>query len=288
MYKVEVHPPGSTFPENGMPAFELPYRNDDGGPGYGKDARLFFDPPADGVYQVRVTDARGAGGPTHAYHLTVRPPNSDFTVSVNPSSPKAWKGGTLPLAVTLTRTDGFDGDVAIELVGLPAGFTSHPTVVEAGLTTATLGLTSQPAAYGPSKSEPIKLVATATIDGKPVVREITLASVGQADPGDVVATTDRPELTLKPGHEARFVVKVERRNGFKGRVPLDVLGLPHGVTVQNIGLNGILCTERDSEREVVLKAEPWVTPRTVPILPVATREGKPGQYGAVLALRIAD
>jgi hypothetical protein len=286
MYKVEVHPPGSTFPENGMPVFELPYRNDDGGPGYGKDARLFFDPPTDGVYQVRVTDARGAGGPTHAYHLTVRPPKPDFTVSVNPSSPKAWKGGTLPLAVTLTRTDGFDGEVAVELVGLPVGFTSRPTVVDAGLTTATLGLTSLPTAYGPSKPEPTKLVATATIDGKPVVREVTLSSVGIADPGDVVATTDRQELTLKPGHEARFVVKVERRNGFKGRVPLDVLGLPHGVTVQNIGLNGILCTERDSEREVVLKAEPWVTARTVPILPVATREGKPGQHGAMLTLRI--
>ena len=55
-----------------------------------------------------------------------------------------------------------------------------------------------------------------------------------------------------------MTVKIERRNGFKGRVPLDVKGLPHGVRVLDIGLNGILITERDTEREVVIYAEPWV------------------------------
>jgi hypothetical protein len=49
MYRVEVHPPGRTFPPNGQPVFTLNYRNDDGGPGYGTDSRVFFDPPADGV-----------------------------------------------------------------------------------------------------------------------------------------------------------------------------------------------------------------------------------------------
>ena len=31
MYKVGLHPPGSTFPPNGFPVFTLYYRNDDGG-----------------------------------------------------------------------------------------------------------------------------------------------------------------------------------------------------------------------------------------------------------------
>ena len=83
MYKVEIHPPGKTFPPNGMPVFTLNYRNDDGGQGYGKDSRLFFDPPADGTYQVRVTDTRGAFGPTYAFRVTVRPPKPDFTVTAN-------------------------------------------------------------------------------------------------------------------------------------------------------------------------------------------------------------
>ena len=63
VYKVETHPFGTTFPPNGLPVFNLHYRNDDGGPGYSKDSRLFFDPPADGEYIVRIGDARNEGGP---------------------------------------------------------------------------------------------------------------------------------------------------------------------------------------------------------------------------------
>ena len=48
VYKVRIYPPGSTFVSNGMPVVHLPYRNDDGGPGYGKDSRLRFTAPADG------------------------------------------------------------------------------------------------------------------------------------------------------------------------------------------------------------------------------------------------
>ena len=39
-----------------------------------------------------------AGGPTHAYRLTVRPPRPDFSVSFNPTAPSVWKGGRSPSA----------------------------------------------------------------------------------------------------------------------------------------------------------------------------------------------
>src|SRR6185312_5762930 len=42
MYKVSLHPPGTTFPPNGFPVYTLYYRNDDGGPGYGRDSRMLF------------------------------------------------------------------------------------------------------------------------------------------------------------------------------------------------------------------------------------------------------
>src|SRR5436305_7614125 len=109
MCKSGVCPPGTTFPPNGMPVVTLTYRNDDGGPGYGKDSRLRFDPPASGEYRVRVSDARGQGGPNHAYRVTVRPPRPDFSVSVNPTAPSVWKGGALPMTVTADRREGFDG-----------------------------------------------------------------------------------------------------------------------------------------------------------------------------------
>ena len=99
VYKVQIHPPGAKLSPNGLPVAHLYYRNDDGGPGYGKDSRLFFDPPADGTYQVRVADARGLGGPAFAYRLTVRPPRPDFAVAVSRQSPSVWRGGAIPTPV---------------------------------------------------------------------------------------------------------------------------------------------------------------------------------------------
>jgi hypothetical protein len=276
MYKVEVHPPGATFPPNGLPVFALPYRNDDGGPGYGKDSRLFFDPPADGVYQVRVSDARGFGGPTYAYRLTVRPPRPDFALSVTPTSPGVWKGGAVPVTVTATRRDGFDGPVRVRPVGLPAGFEAPETLIEAGQTTTTFALFAAPTAAG---SAAVTLEGRAAIGGKDVVHAAPLAPKA-VEGGDLVCTTNVGELVIRPGQESRIVVSVERRNGFAGRVPVDVRGLPHGVRVLHVGLSGIMLLPKDTSREVVLYAEPWVKPMAMPVAVVARSERKGTDHAA--------
>jgi hypothetical protein len=279
MYRVEVHPPGSSFPPNGLPQFTLFYRNDDGGSAYGKDSRLFFDAPADGTYQVRVTDARGSAGPSHAYRVTVRPPKPDFTVSFNPTAPAVWKGGALPIGVTATRTDGFNGPIRVRLDGLPSGFHAPETVIEGNLTATAFALFADAAASVPVDTK-LKLMATATINGKEVVREAVGGMPKLADPGDIVTTTRHSEVVVRPGEETRLVVDIQRRNGFAGRVPVEVRGLPHGVRVLNIGLNGILITERDTSREIVIYAEPWVKPMEHPIVVLATREGKNTAHAA--------
>ncbi|MCY2964355.1 MAG: WD40 repeat domain-containing protein [Planctomycetota bacterium] len=71
-YKVEVHPAGRQFPPNGMPVVDLPWRNDDGGPGFQSDSVLWFDPPADGKYIIRLRDVRGRGGLDATYRLVIR------------------------------------------------------------------------------------------------------------------------------------------------------------------------------------------------------------------------
>lgn len=281
LYKVEIHPPGATFPPNGLPVFRLTYRNDDGGPGYDKDSRLFFDPPADGTYTVRVGDSRTQGGPQYGYRLTVRRPRPDFTVTFDPTAPSVWKGGAIPVGVTVNRTDGFDGPVRVKLENLPAGFEAPATVIEAGQQSTTFALYARPMAENPPGSAaPMKLMARATIDGKEVVREATGGVPKVVPPGDLVTTTAVGEVTIRPGSEARLLVKIERRNGFKGRVPIEVRGLPHGVRVLDIGLNGILITERDTEREVAIYAEPWVQPTDHPFVVLSKREGKNTEHAA--------
>jgi hypothetical protein len=279
IYKVEVHPPGAKFPPNGMPVFALHCRNDDGGPGYGKDSRLFFTPPADGTYQVRVTDARGAYGPAHAFRVTVRHPKPDFAVRAGVSGATLVKGGSVPVTATVDRLDGFDGAVTVRLKNLPDKFAAPPTTVEAGHESATFPLFAAVDAAPPEKPG-VVLVATARIDGKEVAREVTLALPGRLGAGDIVTTLRQESVTIRPGEEARFTVDVARQGGFAGRVPIDVRGLPHGVQVLDVGLNGILITERETSREVVLRAEPWVLPMARPVVVSARREGTNAEYGA--------
>ncbi|MFO0807740.1 MAG: hypothetical protein U0746_03880 [Gemmataceae bacterium] len=288
-YKVQVHPPGSSFPPNGLPLVRLNYRNDDGGPGFGKDSRLEFDPPNDGLYRIHIGDSRGHGGPDHAYRLTVRPPKPDYSLALGSRTPAVWRGGALPLSVTVTRLDGFDGPVAVRLDGLPPGFHSASTTVEAGQFTTTLAVWADADAKSPPVSTSFKLVGEATIGGQQVVRETQAGRPTAIDPGTIVTTVAQKELTIQPGHETTFDVTIERREGFKGRIPLDVRGLPRGVRVENVGLNGILVTERETKRRVVLYAEPWVKPTTLPIVVLATHEGKGTQHAALpVTLRVGE
>jgi WD40 repeat protein len=285
LYKVELYPPGKTFPPNGMPVFALNYRNDDGGPGFGKDSFVLFDVPADGGYQVRVTDARGAHGPSHAFRVLVRTPKPDFGVTASASGPQLLKGGSVPVNVTITRADGFDGEVSVRLKNLPAGLSAPPTFVEAGHHTTAFPLFADATAALPEKPN-VVLVATATIAGKEVTREVPLALPAKLGTGDIITTLRTEALSIKPGGEARFVVEIARQGKFAGRVPIEVRGLPHGVRVLNVGLNGILITERETAREVVLYAEPWVKPLAHPIIVTARREGG-AEYGAKpLALKV--
>ena len=89
-----------------------------------------------------------------------------------------------------------------------------------------------------------------------------------------------PPIVTQPGQEVRVTAKIERRNGFKGRVPLEVRGLPHGVRVLDIGLNGILITEQESSRTFVIYAESWVEPTTHPFVVLAKSERKNTEHAA--------
>jgi WD40 repeat protein len=281
MYKVTLHPPGSTFPPNGLPVFTITYRNDDGGAGLGKDSRLFFDPPADGEYTVRVRDARGAASPLHAYALTIRPPRPDFRISINPTAPQVWRGGAIPITATVTRLDGFDGPVQLQLRDLPDGFAAPATFIEAGQESTAFALTHTPTADPPppTKTNP-QLIAKAVIDGQEVTRTVALQAPKLLDHPDISTRTAEKVITIKPGHEARFRVHIERHGSFAGRVPLEVQGLPHGVRVLNVGLNGILITPEETSRVIILYAEPWVQPMTHPLVVFARREGTPHQFAA--------
>ena len=61
-----------------------------------------------------------------------------------------------------------------------------------------------------------------------------------------------------------------------------MVNAPHGVYVDNIGLNGVLITESENERNVLLQAEPWVEPTERWVFVEASVEGAPASRPILL------
>jgi hypothetical protein len=295
--KASLHPPGTRLETNGMPVFQIDYVNDDGGARFGgKDSRLHFEAPADGTYFLRLSDVRGLEGDRFAYRLTAREPAPDYSISFDPKSFSIPRGGRVSVTVTAERKDGFSGPIDVQFVDLPAGLSSAAGRIPADADTTVLAIAAAPdASLDASKarlriSDPtsvsapyevpgvavLTLVGRASIDGITVSREAEridpLDVVALSPPPDLVVTTTTERVELPAGGAVSLTVKVERHNGFTGRVPISVMNLPHGVRVDDIGLNGVMITEEETSRTMHLVAEPWVQPHHQPIVVVGRVE----------------
>ncbi|MBS0260807.1 MAG: hypothetical protein JSS02_02525 [Planctomycetes bacterium] len=297
-YKIEVHPPGTTFPPNGMPVVTLAYQNDDGGPGFGSDSQILFDVPADGRYYARVRDVRGLGGDDFVYRLVIRPRQEDFRVSLDPENPNVPRGGSLPVTVNLDRIDGFNGWVDIRLEGLPAGITATATRIGPDLFTGVLTLTAAETAGSPASDLPagtnpgplaFRVIGNAQIGEKVVEHATTpgfgLHEVTVTSPPDLKVRVEPLEAAILPGQEVRFTVTIDRQNGFAGRVPVDVLNLPHGLRVLDVGLNGVLINEQETSRSFVVACDPWA-PAGPHLFYAAPRVESKGERHASAPLRL--
>ncbi len=258
-YKVEIHPPHTDFPPNGMPVHHLYAENDDGGPPlYRTDSYFMFEPPADGDYLVKITDTFGEGSPKHAYRLHIRPPQEDFKIYVDNGSPNIPENGRFPLRIMADRFDGFDGPIAVKIEDLPEGFEASKGVILPGEETVSLTIHALENAQTTAEDARFEVLGHATIEGETVERKSSFAMITITAQPDVTITQKPKELLLNPGSTVSVTVEIERHNGFTGRVPIDVRNLPHGVYVMDTGLNGILVTEDQRERTYVIYAEPWV------------------------------
>lgn len=282
-YVVTPLPPGAQPPLNGLPVFHLNYENDDDSMRrFGADSQLLFAAPADGDYLIRLTDVRGFGaeGDFH-YTLTARARRPDFKVSIGGGGPKISPGSGREITFSLERYEGFDGPVRVDIANLPPGFTAGtPVEIEAGQHSAITAIYAAPGAVAPDKSadDAVKLTATARIGGREVAHdlgtlgEIQLAAAPQVtvgilpgvDRSYVKETPGQPlEFIIRPGQTISAVVRATRHN-FTGRIELggDDSGrnLSYGVYVDNIGLNGLLIVEGQTDREFFITASKIAQP----------------------------
>jgi mono/diheme cytochrome c family protein/sugar lactone lactonase YvrE len=270
--------PDEPITENGLPVFPVYAENDDDPlRENGTDSRLMFRAPSAGNYLVRITDARGFSGSDYSYQLTVRSPAPDFRITVEGTKIATHQGTGRELTFTATRIDGFSGPVEIVAHNLPPGFSmSLPTEIELDQKQAVATLMAAADAVQPDAEtlKNVKFVARATINGTEVTHELgglteltvaekpkvtlTIHTAAQAAAGNWEHT---PELTVYAGELNRAFVRAARTE-FTGNIDLgkETAGrnMPHGVFVDNIGLNGLMILENQTEREFFIRVAPWI------------------------------
>jgi WD40 repeat protein len=307
-YIVEPHLPGEVLPANGLPVFPLYYVNDDDGDReLGTDSRLHFTAPSTGSYIVRVTDNRGRGGARFSYRLTVREARPDFKVALNGNAPAIAPGAGRSFSVTATRVDGFEGAIRVDFSGIPKKFRiSTPLEIQAGHSEAEGVIICDTNAVAPKPEEvaAIQIRATAMIDGHEVVKpvngfdKITLGAPPKllvaCEPYQAAATNfirrsvEEPplEITIAPGQILPVWIKIDRR-GHDDLVTFTAQNLPHGVIIDNIGLNGVLIPKEESRRQVFFNAAKWVPDTDRLFFIKAAQADEPSSLPVLLHVRSA-
>ena len=209
---------------------------------YTKDAKLHFKAPSDGKFFVSVRDLHNRGGERFIYNLRAEPSGPDFEVHGKYYYAQLAPGTRMIWFANLSRQNGFNGPVEMQVEGLPEGVSFTPVTIPAGLNRCAIILSARPDAKLDARL--VRLSGKAVIpdaDGKPrdVVRyahvtcelqasggsqarwPINTQIVGVTNPLDLVKFEATPsEITLRPGEKVEIKVRVTRSKQFTGPIQL--------------------------------------------------------------------
>ncbi len=262
IYRVELHPPGTTFPPNGMPVFPVYWRNDDGffEGQLSSDARLEFTAPESRPYIVRIRDGVD-GSLARPYRLALREPQPDYTVHARTYRLNIHEGAAYPVEVGITRRDDFNVPVSVWLEGLPEGLHASHGVILPDDENITLRVWADAGAQSTPQEGGVVIKASAEGPDGLLEREVGMGTITVVrQQPDLVVHADREEVEIDQGSSGPLAVHLDRFNGFTSRVPIEVENLPYGVSVMDTGLNGILVRENETDRAMNLFVQPWVAP----------------------------
>jgi endoglucanase len=163
--------------------------------------------------------------PQSQLYSTAVPPTPDFALSANPSNVNVTRGATANSAITITRTGGFTGSVALSATGLPTGVTANFNPASATGTSSTVTFTaSATATLGPA-------AVTIAGTGGGLTRATTINLTVNPQPTPDFALAANPaSLTINRGASGTSTITITRTGGFTSSVELSASGLPSGVT----------------------------------------------------------
>ncbi|WP_460492581.1 S8 family serine peptidase [Dactylosporangium cerinum] len=178
---------------------------------------------APGSYPLTLTGTNGSTSRS-AYATLVVPAPPDFTVAAAPASRTVPAGDTTTYTVTVGTLNGFTGNVALSLTGLPGSVGSsafNPTSV-AGVGSSQLTITTP--ATAPPGTYP--LVVTGTSGSLSHTATVMLTVTAR----DFTLSASPSTVTVSRGQTASYTVSVGSVGGFTGSVSLSVTGLPAGAS----------------------------------------------------------
>jgi hypothetical protein len=173
------------------------------------DASLDFQAAADGLYTCVATALSETNGrPDEVYCLRVVPQPRDFALTM-PQQLALPLGGKAELTVHAVRFGGFDGEIVLDVAGLPAGVSvSGEAKIPSGKNEARLAV--QSAADAAVVAALLTVNGTAMIDGRAIARQAQAPASGNLCPRGV-AQSRVPRLLLAMTMPAPFEVRVVDR-----------------------------------------------------------------------------
>ncbi len=220
--------------------------------------------PADGTYIIEIRDLHLRGGSSFVYFIEVSESQPYFSLYADTDKTPLTPGNSGVVFVRAERKNGFDGEIQLDVDGLPKGVTASCGRILGG------------------KGQDGCIVLTAAPDAKPAVANITISgsattenqsgkptslsaqavvyqetyqpgggrghwpveshTVSIGAPADIrKVTLSSHDVVLKPGGSISIDVELERAEGFDKNVTLDVAythlntvygnSLPEGVTI---------------------------------------------------------
>ena len=222
------------------------------------------------------------------------------------ANPTVNAGSGKEFSVSVDRLDGFEGEIRVDIENLPPGFhVTSPLIIEEGQTQALGTINADAPQPTPENAKQTRVTATAMIRGQQVTKDVNnlgeiklagkpkiLLKLLAATDASAEPTPDAPvELSLAPGETITARVRIER-NGFEGRVGVGKAdagrNMPHGVYVDNIGLNGLLIVEGQNERTFFITASKRAKETTRMFHLRADVEGNQTSWPVILHVRPRD
>ena len=207
------------------------------------DPELPITLPADGDYKIIIRDLSGkTKTPASVYRLVVDKTKTNFKLRTLPAA-SVPIGGTLALVIAITREAGFKEPVTLTFANLPEGV-SVPANLIILPTVASLNVTLTCTKDAPASAVLAKITGTAKVADQTITNTVLASLKGDLaarNPDSnltesiLVATTIKPPFKVKPvvadggirvhrGATYLPEIIIERNEGFKGAITLDMAG----------------------------------------------------------------